>query len=991
MKILRIRLKNLNSLKGDHSVDLTAEPLASAGLFAITGPMGAGKSTLLDAVTLALYGKAARYGSEANPEDVMSRHSGECSAEVEFEVASGIYRAVWVRHRARKKSDGALQAPKRYIYNQAGESLTQQIREAEDKIEKLLGLNYDRFLRSVLLAQGEFAKFLKANANERAELLESLTGTAIYSRLGKLAHDEANRRESELATKASGLDQIVILEHDARKELETAIQQNEQTRLTLANDVEAGSAMLSKIASLKEGRKKEEAATADQGQIQKDQQAALADLNRLRCHRLTLPFAEDLARLDAAETAMSSATKQKTQAEKNHANAKATLLRTNQTLRACIEAALKTQRLRAKAAGETLQKETKVAQDARAWLEAHQSDAVLADQLGDLVAGIGELKSARASLANQWADWRSSAAEVMPIEVPSLPASIQATTEVNLEAILDGFLGKVGKRKEALEEEGKAAKKQFGLREDHLSKAKLIAKLEAHRSDLQSGEPCPLCGALEHPYAEGSKPNREITELEDEVLKATSKLEETREAYRSLAATLKDLTTDRKNLITMLRDCDAHLKTLVANLKPLGIQPPVNGKEDELRQGINERNRTYLKNVKAEEDANKRMAEAERNAKSADAEAANFVQKLEKLTPLPVGAGLHEKVVDASSSVADAEEAHSSAVMGEKTTATQAHDRIEDAKTAEEKFQKLKQPLEEAVATSEFKTLASLREARIPPDVAREIKERENALKQRATATDALLKQAQTDIARFLDGKVLEGEAADAFQTRQVQLSRDSEKLVEEQTTRRNQIQADDSKRKLRQQREGELATDRTNLVVWSRIRELIGSHDGGKFRRYAQSISLDILTRHANRHLAKLSDRYRICRDASETLNLEIEDIDQAGVRRPMASLSGGESFLASLALALGLSDIAGRTVRIDSLFIDEGFGSLDPETLEVAISALESLRQDHKTVGIISHVGLLKERISTQIVVEKVAGGVSRIRIIPEEARSNHVGNLS
>ncbi len=100
------------------------------------------------------------------------------------------------------------------------------------------------------------------------------------------------------------------------------------------------------------------------------------------------------------------------------------------------------------------------------------------------------------------------------------------------------------------------------------------------------------------------------------------------------------------------------------------------------------------------------------------------------------------------------------------------------------------------------------------------------------------------------------------------------------------------------------------------------------------------------------------------------------------MASLSGGESFLVSLALALGLSDLAGRTVRIDSLFIDEGFGSLDPETLEVAIAALESLRQNHKTVGVISHVGLLKERISTQIIVEKQAGGVSKIRVVPEES---------
>ena len=156
MKIHSISLKNLNSLKGEHRVAFNTEPLAGAGLFAITGPTGAGKSTLLDAMTLALFGRAARYGNESNPEDVMSRHCGECYAEVVFEVPAGVYRATWERHRARNKPEGALQAPKRYIYDGTGKVLAEKIGDAEKKIENLLGLNYDRFLRSALLAQGEF-------------------------------------------------------------------------------------------------------------------------------------------------------------------------------------------------------------------------------------------------------------------------------------------------------------------------------------------------------------------------------------------------------------------------------------------------------------------------------------------------------------------------------------------------------------------------------------------------------------------------------------------------------------------------------------------------------------------------------------------------------------------------------------------------------------------------------------------------------------------
>src|SRR3954468_6125304 len=186
MKILRIQFQNLNSLAAGE-IDLENGPLAGAGLFAITGPTGAGKSTLLDAITLALYGRAARYGNVANPDDMMSRHCAECRAEVEFEVAAGRFRSAWHLRRSHGNVTGKLQAPRRFVYDAQGLEKANSVRGAEELIEKLIGLDYQRFMRSVLLAQGEFARFLKASADERAQLLESLTGTAIYSELSELA------------------------------------------------------------------------------------------------------------------------------------------------------------------------------------------------------------------------------------------------------------------------------------------------------------------------------------------------------------------------------------------------------------------------------------------------------------------------------------------------------------------------------------------------------------------------------------------------------------------------------------------------------------------------------------------------------------------------------------------------------------------------------------------------------------------------------------
>jgi exonuclease SbcC len=164
----------------------------------------------------------------------------------------------------------------------------------------------------------------------------------------------------------------------------------------------------------------------------------------------------------------------------------------------------------------------------------------------------------------------------------------------------------------------------------------------------------------------------------------------------------------------------------------------------------------------------------------------------------------------------------------------------------------------------------------------------------------------------------------------------------------------------------------------WEKLNYLIGSADGKKFRRYAQGLTLDYLIQLANSHLLKLNDRYVLQRRKDQELSIEVIDTFQADVTRPTNTLSGGETFLVSLALALGLSELAGRNTTIDSLFLDEGFGSLDAETLETALAALDSLHASGKTIGIISHIEALKERIPVQIHVQKLSGGVSSLNIV-------------
>ena len=164
----------------------------------------------------------------------------------------------------------------------------------------------------------------------------------------------------------------------------------------------------------------------------------------------------------------------------------------------------------------------------------------------------------------------------------------------------------------------------------------------------------------------------------------------------------------------------------------------------------------------------------------------------------------------------------------------------------------------------------------------------------------------------------------------------------------------------------------------WMALYDLIGSSDGKKFRVFAQGLTLQKLVQLANAHLENLFGRYLIIKRPGEDLELDIVDTYQADNIRSMHTLSGGESFLVSLALALGLSDLAGKNANIKSLFIDEGFGTLDEQALDLALNTLENLQAKGKTIGIISHVKELKERISTQVKVVKRGGGISHVEVV-------------
>ncbi|MGE4520172.1 MAG: AAA family ATPase, partial [Desulfobacteraceae bacterium] len=241
MKILKLRFENLNSLYGKWEIDFTAPEFESNSIFALTGPTGAGKSTILDAICLSLYAATPRLGKiTKSANEIMSRNTGECFAETTFESSKGKFTCYFYQHRARKKPDGNLLDSKHEISDaKTGKILESKKRDVAAVIEEKTGMDFDRFTRSILLAQGGFDTFLKADAEQKSKILEQITGTEIYTEISKKVHEKQREEQARLNDIKNIISQIHILTKEEEEEISKQIESNldnEKKAKTLLDD-----------------------------------------------------------------------------------------------------------------------------------------------------------------------------------------------------------------------------------------------------------------------------------------------------------------------------------------------------------------------------------------------------------------------------------------------------------------------------------------------------------------------------------------------------------------------------------------------------------------------------------------------------------------------------------------------------------------------------------------------------------------------------------
>ncbi|WP_286785174.1 MULTISPECIES: AAA family ATPase [Pseudomonas] len=1127
MKILSLRLKNLNSLKGEWKIDFTAEPFRDNGLFAITGPTGAGKTTLLDAICLALYHRTPRMNAlSASSNELMTRHCADCLAEVEFEVKGQGYRAFWSQRRARDKADGALQAPRAELARLDGQIISDKLSEKPREVERLTGLDFERFTKSMLLAQGGFAAFLEASANQRAELLEELTGTDIYGQLSQRVFERTREVKAALEQLRARAEGVELLDEPQRAGLAEEAARLAGEEATLHRQLASAQGERHWLDELGKAEARQQDALAGEDRARQALDAAAGDLQRLadsepaarllpvQGHRLEAEQAlQDTRRslqavLDEQAAVSAEAVRQLWQAQRFSARlagergeALSAVVEQRRSLDADLSeraphAALAEQlsgwRSRFEARS-TCQQEIAEAQARQqdAARQLHALGAEVADRQQHLQRAQAHLQAARQALEAPQRDWQS-----------TLDGRSEAEWRADWQRLLARGsaleqLRQLGERRTqlagqveqarvtlaarqrqqdeknaevaALRERYRDLKQQVQDKKTLLAQEERIKALETHRAQLQPGDACPLCGAREHPAIaayqaldvsetaralaakeaelealgeRGQELSRQASALDEQRRQAGELLvsgEEQRllldQAWQQQCETLALEPGDSSAIAGAQAHQVAALAEVQCRLEALdGLKQQLESARLELQraqqaeadaaQALALAQRDQLARQTALDELGRQLSKLHAQQAQADERLAAELQTLGYALPTDGAAWLREREADAQAwqqaqarlqalreqqTTLEHAAAHVRELAGkwmQRWQAAQHADLPEDAPPAD---------LEAAIGEAESQLAGAQQrsaelqgtrhslERRLAQDQAR-FAEAEQAWHvaledspfadteafleacldeaQRATLQDARerlhtgLAQAQALRASaeqaLADLRAAPKTDADAAQldARLAELDAALRSLTQRQGEIRAQLQGDEQRRQSQQALFATIAAQEGEHQLWQHLNGLIGSADGAKYRKFAQGLTLDHLVHLANRQLERLHGRYLLARKSVGELELEVIDTWQADVARDTRTLSGGESFLVSLALALALSDLVSHKTSIDSLFLDEGFGTLDGETLDIALDALDSLNASGKMIGIISHVEALKERIPVQLKVSKGHG---------------------
>ena len=551
---------------------------------------------------------------------------------------------------------------------------------------------------------------------------------------------------------------------------------------------------------------------------------------------------------------------------------------------------------------------------------------------------------------------------------------------------------------------------------------KKVTDLKSQRSNLKDGQPCPLCGSKDHPYAKISLPDKSETEKKIEQLnqliqKAKDlelKIEEykkSKEQYSDkcnffekeeiqYVSQKKSCENDLKNLKQEISDKNEKLRKLkeeiLNELKFFGIQEVseeniilLECRLEKWKEQKQCEEKIKLQKNKLENDLNSLnilirndnplMVKKEKELKNLEKEYKGQIIKRQDLFGDKDPDKEEERLTVAISKANQTEKGIQSKY---NKIQRDIHSIRESIKSLEKNISKRNDELQvleiafkDHLKSSNFVDEQDFKDSRLSREEQMQLTSKERELDDKKTRIKAKKEEQEKALAQETNKKVTQLKVKDAILS-QTNLKENLNTMTKNIAELEHKLKDNKQSKEKFEKQQIFIEKQKKEYSRWEKLGNLIASADGKKYRNFAQGLTFNLMVSHANKQLEKITDRYLLIHDNERPLELNVIDSYQAGEIRPVKNLSGGESFIVSLALALGLSKMASRKVRVDSLFLDEGFGTLDENTLETALEALANLQQDGKLIGIISHISALKERINTQIHITPTLGGKSLIK---------------
>lgn len=1072
MKILSLQFKNLNSLYGEWKIDFTNNTYQQNGLFVLSGPTGAGKTTILDAICLALYGQTPRMGKiTKNTNEIMSKNTGECFAEIVFEIKNIAYVSRFEQRRAKNSNDGNLQEAKHYVSELKTKKIISEKRtESYQEIVNLTGMDFSRFTRSILLAQGAFDSFLKAENEEKSTLLEQITGTEIYSDISKAVFLKCKEHKIQKEQLEKSLENCQSLSQEQENLLDKTKKELTEKQITLnkkLQDITIQINWLEQIKTLEQdlqnNTQKKQSFIQEQEKAQ-EQKEQLIKANNAEFIRAEYELVQAKEKeyykiqneLDILEKNLPEQEKvannilQEFNQTQKKLKEQQTFLQTQEPLYQKVlqlDTTLKNQekelttltntinqtQQEIKNTKENHQKEEKTFLQIKneytklqTWFEQNQSIALLKEQLSKIEQSFSLWQTTYKKGINikQEITAQENLKKTITKELQDVKAKIlylQNTEKENLQTYQE-------KEKKYTTLLDNKLLREFENELKHLRKEKgfieRILSLEEHRKNLEDNKPCPLCGALHHPYAEGNIPSlteydininkleekiETIKEIEKELTQLKLKLTEIKgqinvnqtgitEKEKNLSIITQELEKKQNERQQLLEEFSKNKEILLQEVKPFNIYEIDHNSSkliDELKQYITLWKNNEIKKTSLEESINKKQT----NLAILENQ---YKDKEKQLTE-------QEKIKQEKQTEFDINQKERITLFGTKKPE-------QEKLLLQQQIQQLEKQLEEERAKyTDFTSILTKTTEQIK--LKKEILLRtnneltintekfnlalgKNNFSSKEEYIQAILpieeKEKLKNYITELEKNILLTQNKEKEYTEKLQTEKNKkltlaslEEIKEEANIKQTELQSilqelGSIEEKLRQnsmnkqkniQTKQEVEKLQKELEHWELLDKLIGSADGKKFRTFAQGITFEKVIYFANQKLKQLQKRYLLIRDTEEPLSLNILDDYQGGEIRSVKTLSGGESFIVSLSLALGLAQMASNTISVDSLFLDEGFGTLDEDSLEMALSTLATMQQQGKLIGIISHIPLLKERIPTQINIIPQSGGKSII----------------